>query len=213
MDWIDINNKGISHFSLHPHLMMRDDIHFDIFHLRCAIPRRMMNYLRKFMMKTTTDLMKKSTDSFLTKNWSNHNVLTWNLNKPFTSFIGCELLLFIKNILLVVQFLKDNFQAIDLRRDLYNGLLSRCSLTKYHSSPGYDETFYMHVMRYYMPMIVANTLNDHQLGLGIFKMQGYEHRNKESKNTLNMFPNTKGNVLCANLRRLCDIFYYKQNSM
>ena len=123
MDWIDINNKGISHFSLHPHLMMRDDIHFDIFHLRCAIPRRMMNYLRKFMMKTTTDLMKKSTDSFLTKNWSNHNVLTCNLNKLFTFFIECELILFIKNILLVVQFLKDSFQIQDILRDLYNGLL------------------------------------------------------------------------------------------
>ena len=83
----------------------------------------MMNYLRIFMMKTTTELMEKFTDSFLTKKCSNHNILTWNLNKPFTSFIGCELLLFIKKIMLVAQFLKDNFQATETLRYLCNGLL------------------------------------------------------------------------------------------
>ena len=64
-----------------------------------------------------------------------------------------------------------------------------------------------------MTMIAAKILNAHQLGLGIFIMQVYERRNKESKNKLKIFSNTKGSVLCTNLRVFWDIFYYEQNAM
>ena len=43
------------------------------------------------------------------------------------------------------------------------------------------ETFYCHVLYAYMPMIVDDTWNKFQLGCGIFNMQGFERRNKESK--------------------------------
>ena len=45
MDWIDVNNIRISHFGIDPNLLRRNDIRFDVFHLRCAITRRLMVYL------------------------------------------------------------------------------------------------------------------------------------------------------------------------
>ena len=35
-----------------------------------------------------------------------------------------------------------------------------------------------------MPRIAQETLEKHKMGLGIFSMQGFKQRNKESKNTL-----------------------------
>ena len=54
-------------------------------------------------------------------------------------------------------------------------------LTK-RGSTGDDETFYMHVLRYYIIMIARKIFRKHTLGVGIYTMQGYERRNKELKN-------------------------------
>ena len=64
-----------------------------------------------------------------------------------------------------------------------------------------------------MPLIAKKTLEDHVLGVGIFTMQGFERRNKESKNTLHRFSNNKGNVLTNNLRRLFDVYYYAKTAV
>ena len=88
----------------------------------------------------------------------------------------------------------------------------RSFLTKVKSKVGGDETFYLHCLRFYMPMIAKDTLEKHGIGLGIFTMQGFERRNKESKNTLKRFCNGKGDILSPNLRRLYDVFHYEHNS-
>ena len=46
---------------------------------------------------------------------------------------------------------------------------------------GDDDTFYMYFLRFYLPMNAKDTFEDDNLDLGIFKMQGYEHQNKQSK--------------------------------
>ena len=84
-------------------------------------------------------------------------------------------------------------------------------LTKDHDHPGDDETFYLHVLRFYLPQIAKKTLDEHQCGLGIFTMQGFEHRNKQSKNIKKRFTNSKGNVLASILRRLWDRFHHNIN--
>ena len=89
----------------------------------------------------------------------------------------------------------------------------RSFMTKNKAHPGDDETFYLHVLRYYLPRIAKSTFEKHQLGLGIFTMQGFERRNKESKNTLKRFSNNKGNVLMQNMRRLWDVFYYRTTAV
>ena len=45
-DWIDNSNDCVSHFGLHPDLLPCNGIRFDVFHMRCAITRKLMNYLR-----------------------------------------------------------------------------------------------------------------------------------------------------------------------
>ena len=77
---------------------------------------------------------------------------------------------------------------------------------------GSKETFYMHVLRYYIPIFAEEVFTEHGLGIGIFNMQGFERRNKESKNCLNRFSNMKGNICMNNLLRLYDIFYAETNA-
>ena len=89
----------------------------------------------------------------------------------------------------------------------------RTFLTKNPANPGDDETFYFHVLCFYLPRIAKQTLEENGMGLGIFTMQGFERRNKESKNTLRRFSNNKGNVLTPNLKRLWDIFFYEQTGV
>ena len=56
---------------------------------------------------------------------------------------------------------------------------SKSFLTKNNMGDG--ENFYHHVLRYYIPHISKITFEKHHLGIGVFTMQGYERRNKESK--------------------------------
>ena len=46
---------------------------------------------------------------------------------------------------------------------------------------GDDEKFYPHVAKKYLPRISKWTLDNLACGVGIWTMQGFEHRNKESK--------------------------------
>jgi hypothetical protein len=78
-----------------------------------------------------------------------------------------------------------------------------------------NEIFYFHCLRYYMPTIAETTFDRHQLGIGIFSMQSFERRNKESKNMLARFSTM--NRKCAaflvnNIKRLAQVFHYNINS-
>ena len=90
---------------------------------------------------------------------------------------------------------------------------SRTFLSSPGSMDGNQETFYTHTLRYYIPDIVSETFKKHALGVGIFTMQGFERRNKESKNCLRRFTNGKGNMLVQNMKRLCDVFEHDVNAM
>ena len=52
----------------------------------------------------------------------------------------------------------------------------------------------------------------HGVGIGVFIVQGFERRNKESKNTFRRFNNGKGNILLQNIRRLRDVFENNANN-
>ena len=96
MDWADIKNEGITHFGIFPDYFRRDMIRFDVFHLRCAITRRLMKHLRKFLLRTTPELIEEFS-TILSSFWTDYNVLLWNMNKPFAILKGPELLVFIRN--------------------------------------------------------------------------------------------------------------------
>lgn len=55
------------------------------------------------------------------------------------------------------------------------------------------ETFYLHVLRFYLPVIAEYTWDNYRLGLGVYTMQGFECRNKESKKDLRRLTNKRGN--------------------
>ena len=76
-----------------------------------------------------------------------------------------------------------------------------------------DETFHFHCLRLHMPKIVDDAWEKYKCGVGAFTMQGYERRNKESKNTLRRFSNNKGDVLIGNMKRLWDHYYCEHASM
>ena len=80
---------------------------------------------------------------------------------------------------------------------------------------GCNVTFYFHCLRFYMPQLADLTYKRHKLGLGIFNMQGFERRNKESKNSLNRFAtlNRKSDkLLVNNVRRLLNVFLHEMNA-
>ena len=84
-------------------------------------------------------------------------------------------------------------------------------LTK--NCPEDDKTFYMHCLRFYLPQKAKETIEEFNVGLGVFTMQGFEQRNKESKNALKRFSNCKGNICISNVKRLFNVFEYKQNAI
>ena len=64
IDWVHESNMGISHFGIHPNYLPQDTLSFDVFHLQCAITRRLMNYLRKFIMIQIIEIITEFTDVF-----------------------------------------------------------------------------------------------------------------------------------------------------
>ena len=80
-----------------------------------------MGNLRKFILKQSTEMMKKFSDLLL-EFWTDCHVLCWNLEKAFTSFNGKELLIFIQNTQKIVDFLKENFENTKTLSDLCEGL-------------------------------------------------------------------------------------------
>ena len=249
MSFVDEKNSGVSHFGLHPDDIPRDSVWFDVFHLRCAITRRLMATLRRFLMKQTIILIQEFSETILSSFWTDYNVLVWNLNKPFASFIGSKLLIFIENTKKIVGFLQDRFVNTSILKALCDALLIWETITPFlvistiddeqkykremseflnnvksfyaagsktfltQKSIGDDETFYLHALRFYLLKIAEETFRDHNLGLGVFTMQGFERRNKESKNTLKRFTNNRGNIVVSNLKRLYDVYDFEQNKV
>ena len=60
---------------------------------------------------------------------------------------------------------------------------------------------------FYIPKLARQTWERHECGIGIYSMQGFERRNKESKSIMNKFNNNKQHRIPQQLRRLWDIFY------
>ena len=110
MDWVDSDNKGVSHFGLHPSKLRYGNIQFDVFHLCSAVTCRLMTYLCTFMLSQTFEVMNKFSSQVLSKFWGDYQVLVWNLNKYFSSFIGKDIKQFIKNIPNVLEFIDINFE-------------------------------------------------------------------------------------------------------
>jgi hypothetical protein len=214
-DWCDQNNSGVTHFGVCPTCLPLSTIRFDTFHMKCAITRRMMNCLRTFIQKQSSQVMKAFTDEVLRKIWKNFHIYCWNNSLNFSKFQGSELRAFVEGQKWVLAFLKENFEETSELTSLYKGLSLLGDLFKFlgltYTTDAYlnqlevfknnlktffkegkytylkdgDIPAYFHIFRFYIPQIAEETYERHKLGLGIFTMQGFERRNKESKKVLN----------------------------
>ena len=113
MNWVytDKSQKGVSHFGIHPSYLPCELLRLDVIHLRCAITCRLLSNLCNFLMMHSAELNMDFSTTILKTFWSNHNVLVWNLNKNFQSFVGTKLLVFIANIPIIVGFFKIKFKS------------------------------------------------------------------------------------------------------
>ena len=87
---------------------------------------------------------------------------------------------------------------------------SKSFLTK--AETGDSETFYMHALRFYLPVIVDDTWRQFHVGIGIYTMQGFERCNKEAKNVFTRHTNKKGNVLIQCMYWLWNHFSYDDSN-
>mmetsp|Transcript_26810 Transcript_26810/g.33062 ORF Transcript_26810/g.33062 Transcript_26810/m.33062 type:complete len:623 (+) Transcript_26810:1317-3185(+) len=134
-----------------------------------------------------------------------------------------------QNIIKLLKLLKkiDKFVRmtyIDVEEDEYKEMMTEFNdnvknFYKYGRKLGMvkeeEEIFYFHVLRFYMPNIVETTYSRHKLGVGIFSMQAFERRNKESKNLFLKFCTLNRNTpafLINNLKRLSLTFQYDMES-
>jgi len=71
---------------------------------------------------------------------------------------------------------------------------------------GQMETAYMHILRYNIAHFAKLTFDRHKLGVGVFTLQGYERRNKESKIIFANHTNSRGNVCLSTMKGLNNKF-------
>lgn len=76
-------------------------------------------------------------------------------------------------------------------------------------SVGDKETFYMHVLRFYMVDIMKETYQKHKLGPGIWTMEGFEGINSVSKRVFRNHSNRKGNLATQSLAHIILLFTTK----
>ena len=75
---------------------------------------------------------------------------------------------------------------------------------------GDHETYYLHCFQFYIPKLARHTWKTHECGIGIYSMQGFERRNKESKNYMKKISNNKQHRIPQILRCLWDIFFCRK---
>ena len=251
MDWVDEMNHGVSHFGIHPDLLPRESLRFDTFHMKCAITRKLMGYVRKFFLNQSDEVRSNFID-VLKSFWRDYHLYVWRNKKNFSSFQGNELALFVANTHTIIEYMENvldpteevihMIESLQLWVKLFKFLghtyiedaqvykktlihfelnlkffykagastfLSKSGIQK----DGNEETFYSHALRFYMIDIAILTFEKHKVGVGIFNMQGFERRNKESKNTMRRFCNNRGNTLPNNLGKLWEVFQYNVNAV
>lgn len=85
-------------------------------------------------------------------------------------------------------------------------------LAKNAATPGDKKTFYLHFLQFYFPKIAQKKDEENYFGVGIFTMQRFKKRKKESKKMFKQFQNGKGNVLVTNINRLYNLLFHNSST-
>ena len=73
---------------------------------------------------------------------------------------------------------------------------------------GDNENFYSRVLFCCYPCLMQKNWDEHKSGTGIFTLQGFERRNKESKNSARRFCNGRNNICQKAMNRVHDFFLF-----
>ena len=102
------HNNGMLHFGIYPNRLRLDNLRFDVFHLTCAITRRLLLALRTFAFKQSCEVMDRFV-KLLYNFLGSYNLDVWTQSKECFSCIGFETVY--KKIPSVTSFLVDNFTS------------------------------------------------------------------------------------------------------
>ena len=103
---------------------------------------------------------------------------------------------------------EEDFKVFKSNLLCYQKAASETFLTRQFQ--GDRETFCSHVLFCYYPQMIQRIWDKHKMGIGIFTLQGFERRNKESKTAAKRFYNGRHNVCCQIINRVFDSFYYSE---
>ena len=70
-----------------------------------------------------------------------------------------------------------------------------------------SEGFYNHILFNYYPYLVDKFWREYKVDLGVFNLQRFERKNKESKKAARNFYNGRHNICTQLLNRIYDRFY------
>ena len=73
-NWANENNLGVTHLGCTPTQVPLNSIRFDIMHLKAAVTRRVMNYLRNFMTKQSWEKINSFSIEVLQTFWGRYHV-------------------------------------------------------------------------------------------------------------------------------------------
>ena len=76
------------------------------------------------------------------------------------------------------------------------------------SGSGEGESFYLHVLRHYMPKHMQTTYSRHRMGVAVFSMEGFEYKNYTSKHVMQSRNNGRGIQAKQSLRILQLIYVH-----
>ena len=92
--WVSNHNKGVSHMGIHPTLLPRSSIIYDIFYMGCAIGRRLIQYLQTCSLCQDRPFQAKIF-SLLETFWSPRVLCLWRTGKSFSSLLEVEIKAFV----------------------------------------------------------------------------------------------------------------------
>ena len=122
LDWCDEKNLGVSHLGIHPKLLPRQNLRLDTFHLKCAITRKLMNYLRSFLLEQSEEVYNNFLCKVLKNFWNEYHLFVWKNKKNFSSFQGNELALFVGSISTITEYLNSCLVTMPQLQDICKGL-------------------------------------------------------------------------------------------
>ena len=232
-DWADLSNKGITHFGIMPKQFDINNMVEDLFHGRCSITKRMINYLNELTC-TNYDHLEECYDHLVSlDHWSKFMAESFGLGAKTTRVQGIHVKSFVKDADWFVEFLNKNLPqhrvcdfCICLQKwKLIFGALAAKTITQreldilkenmkvffkhgYRSFMAENETMYMHSFRWNVPKVIQRLFDEYGVGPGCLLMEGFENINNEMKGECSYHTNRKHNIVLQVLKKMLINFIH-----